>query len=218
MMLRSHGPRLFGALLATLGGLTTLATGCSRTPPEPAPTATVGESTPRTAPSVSGAQTTTTSRCIAKLPASAPPIPPPADASKCPPDPEPNQKLPVAEVTFPDAPNAPRVEVELAKTPDHVERGLMFRRSMPDDHGMLFKLDGRREHTFWMHNTCIPLDMMFIDDDGVIVGVVEGAAPLTDTTRSVGCPSVFVLEVNGGFTRKHGVAPGQKITIPFAAR
>ena len=90
----------------------------------------------------------------------------------------------------------------------------MYRRSMADDRGMLFQLDGRRDHTFWMHNTCIPLDMMFVDDDGVIVGIVEGAAPLTDTTRSVGCPSSFVLEVNGGWTRKHGVKPGQKLTLP----
>ena len=124
----------------------------------------------------------------------------------------------MAEVTFPDAPGQPRVEVELAKTTDDVEKGLMFRRSMADDHGMLFKLDGRRDHTFWMHNTCIPLDMLFLDDDGVIVGIVEGAEPITDTARSVGCPSVFVLEVNGGFTRKRGIKPGQKITIPFAAR
>ncbi len=126
--------------------------------------------------------------------------------------------MPMAEVTFPEAPSQPRVEVELAKTEHDVEKGLMFRRSMADDRGMLFKLDGRREHTFWMHNTCIPLDMLFIDDDGTIVGIVEGAAPLTDSTRTVGCPSVFVLEVNGGWTRKRGVVPGQKVTIPMVAR
>jgi uncharacterized membrane protein (UPF0127 family) len=126
--------------------------------------------------------------------------------------------MPISEVTFPDAPSSLRVEVELAKTPHDIERGLMYRRSMADDRGMLFTLDGRRDHTFWMHNTCIPLDMLFIDDDGVIVGIAEGAAPLTDTTRSVGCPSVFVLEVNAGWARKRGVKPGQKITIPFAAR
>jgi uncharacterized protein len=60
--------------------------------------------------------------------------------------------------------------------------------------------------------------MMFVDDDGVIVGIVEGAAPLTESTRSVGCPSLYVLEVNGGFARKYGVQPGQRITIPDAAR
>lgn len=124
----------------------------------------------------------------------------------------------MAEVNFPDAPSSPRVEVELAKTPHHIERGLMYRRSMPDDRGMFFTLDERRDHTFWMRNTCIPLDMLFIDDDGIIVGIVEAAAPLTETTRSVGCPSVFVLEVNAGWARRRGIKPGQKITIPFAAR
>lgn len=198
-----------------LSGLVAV-TGCNRTPPEPAPSV-QADTSPRTT-EAKARPTTAPSRCIAELPAAAPKIPPPAAPAACPPDPEPDRKLPLAEVSFPDAPNAPRIEVELAKTPPDVERGLMFRRSMADDRGMLFKLDGRREHTFWMHNTCIPLDMLFIDDDGVIVGIVEGAAPLTDTTRSVGCPSVFVLEVNGGWARKRGVAPGQKITIPFAAR
>ena len=94
----------------------------------------------------------------------------------------------------------------------------MYRRAMADDRGMLFKLDERRDHTFWMHNTCIPLDMLFVDDDGTVVGIVEGAEPLTDATRSVGCPSSYVLEVNAGWTRKNGVAPGQKITIPPSAR
>jgi len=202
---------MFGAYVVS--GLLAVV-GCSRTPPEPAPTVQVeSASRPQTT-----ASTTTTARCIAKLSEPAPKIPPPADAAQCPPDPDPDHKLPLAEVTFPEAPSSPRVEVELAKTPHDIERGLMYRRSMDDDHGMLFKLDGRREHTFWMRNTCIPLDMLFIDDDGVIVGIVEGAAPLTETTRSVGCPSVFVLEVNGGWARKRGVLPGQKITIPFSAR
>lgn len=205
--------RVIGALLTSAF---VAVSGCSRTPPEPTPTVQGDTSTHKT--TAASAQTTTTSRCIAQLPQAAPKIPPPADPAQCPADPEPDNKMPSSEVTFPDAPGSPRVEVELAKLPHDVERGLMYRRSMPDDHGMLFKLDGRREHTFWMHNTCIPLDMLFIDDDGVIVGIVEGAAPLTDTTRSVGCPSVFVLEVNGGWTRKRGVVPGQKITIPFSAR
>lgn len=190
---------------------------CSRTPPEPTPSATTSEAR-KVAPTTSGALTTTSSRCISQLPAAAPRIPSAAGSSSCPADPEPNLKLPMAEVNFPDAPSSPRVEVELAKTPHHIERGLMYRRSMPDDRGMFFTLDERRDHTFWMRNTCIPLDMLFIDDDGIIVGIVEAAAPLTETTRSVGCPSVFVLEVNAGWARRRGIKPGQKITIPFAAR
>lgn len=191
------------------------ALGCNRAPPEPAPAVHV-ESAPRTQAAKSA--TATIARCITKLAEVAPTIPPPAAPAACPPDPDPGRTLPLAEVTFPDAPSAPRVEVELATTRHDVERGLMYRRSMPPDRGMFFKLDGRREHTFWMHNTCISLDMLFIDDDGIIVGIVEGAVPLTETARSVGCPSAFVLEVNGGWARERGVLPGQKITIPFSAR
>lgn len=94
----------------------------------------------------------------------------------------------------------------------------MYRRSMPEDHGMLFRLEERREHVFWMHNTCIPLDMMFVEDDGTIVGIVEDAEPLTDSSRTVGKPSSWVLEVNGGWSQRHGVRAGQKLEIPREAR
>lgn len=127
-------------------------------------------------------------------------------------------KLPTAEVALTDAPGAPRVKVELATSEDQIRKGLMYRREMPEEAGMLFKLEGRTDHTFWMHNTCIPLDMMFVDDDGLIVGIVESAEPITDATRSVGCPSRYVLEVNAGYSRRHGVAPGQRLALPAAVR
>lgn len=127
--------------------------------------------------------------------------------------------MPTGEISFPDVNGGSlKIQAELAKTEHDVQKGLMFRRSMSDNQGMLFKLESRRDHTFWMHNTCIPLDMMFVEDDGLIVGIVEGAAPLTDDVRSCGCPSSYVLEVNGGWARKKGVKPGQRITIPFSAR
>jgi uncharacterized membrane protein (UPF0127 family) len=157
-------------------------------------------------------------RCILPLPEKAPAIPAAASPPACPPDPEPNLKLPEAQVAFPDSPDKLRVDVELAMNDHDIQRGLMYRRSMPEMRGMLFKLDERRDHTFWMHNTCIPLDMMYIDDDGVIVGIVESAKPLDESSRSVGCASSYVLEVNAGWSRKHGVAPGQRLGIPKAAR
>jgi uncharacterized membrane protein (UPF0127 family) len=126
--------------------------------------------------------------------------------------------MPHASVSFPDAASPTTLDVELALAPRDVEKGLMYRTQLADDKGMFFRLEGRRDHMFWMRNTCIPLDMMFVDDDGLIVGIVEGAAPLTESTRSVGCPSVYVLEVAGGWSRKHGVAPGQRLTVPAAAR
>lgn len=126
--------------------------------------------------------------------------------------------MPKATVSFPDAAGTPRIEVEIARTPHDIEKGLMYRRAMPDEHGMLFRLDERRDHTFWMHNTCIPLDMLFVDEDGTIVGIVESAPPLDDGTRSVGCPSTYVIEVNAGWCRRHGVKAGQRVGLPAAVR
>jgi uncharacterized membrane protein (UPF0127 family) len=105
------------------------------------------------------------------------------------------------------------VKVEIARTPDATERGLMFRTAMAEDAGMYFDLRERTEHTFWMHNTCIPLDLLFVDSDGTIVGVEEAAPALDDGPRTVGCFSDHVLEVNAGWTRRHGVTPGQKLVL-----
>ena len=212
------------SLLSSLA-ITVLFTACNRTPPEPAPAASTNAD-PIVQPRGAGALPAAIepARCITKLPSTPPPTPPPGTAAMCPVDPEPTNRMAVADVSFPDvAPGDARadllkIQVELAKSAHDVERGLMYRQKMGDDHGMLFKLDGRRDHTFWMRNTCISLDMMFIDEDGVIAGIVEGATPLNESPRSVGCPSLYVLEVNGGWSRKHGVAPGQKIVIPAAAR
>ena len=207
--------------------------GCSRTPPEPAPPASAPPNPASTTTTASagangvsasdGSMTPTVNggdagRCITPLSAKAPAIPAAASPPTCPADPEPDMKWPNAVVAFPDSPDKLRVDVELALNEHDIQRGLMYRRSMPEMRGMLFKLDERRDHTFWMHNTCIPLDIMFVDEDGLIVGIVESAKPLDDTSRSLGCSSTHVLEVNAGWARKHGVAPGQRLGIPKAAR
>lgn len=156
-------------------------------------------------------------RCLVPTPVEGPSIPHVASVEACPKDPDGIPASQSAVITFPDAPTHPKVDVELAVTEPQITRGLMYRRSMPEMHGMLFRLVERKEHIFWMHNTCMPLDMLFIDDDGTIVGIVEAATPLTDTTRTVGCPSVYVLEVNAGWIRRHGVRAGQKVGIPANA-
>jgi len=79
---------------------------------------------------------------------------------------------------------------------------------------MLFDLRVRGDHVFWMHNTCIPLDLLYVDDDGLIVGIVENAPTLDDSSRGVGCESRYVLEVNAGWCRRHGVKAGQRMAIP----
>jgi uncharacterized membrane protein (UPF0127 family) len=87
----------------------------------------------------------------------------------------------------------------------------MYRRSLPEEQGMLFEWRDESPRSFWMHNTCIPLDMMFIALDGTILGVAEEVPVLNDEPRGIPCPSAMVLEVNAGFTRSHGVKPGQRI-------
>ncbi len=106
-----------------------------------------------------------------------------------------------------------RVRVEVAKSPRELERGLMFREKLGADEGMLFVFPEPAVQAFWMKNTLIPLDMIFIDDEGTVVGIVESAEPMTTDVRSVGLPSRFVLEVNGGFAAAHGLARGDRARL-----
>ena len=101
--------------------------------------------------------------------------------------------------------------VELALTPAEQNRGLMFRQALGAAQGMLFVFDQQSVHTFWMKNTLIPLDMLFIDKDRNIVGIVENAEPQTETGRSVGKPSQYVLEIGGGLSGKLGFRAGQLV-------
>ena len=100
------------------------------------------------------------------------------------------------------------VNVELATEPDEMARGLMDRDHLAPGWGMLFVYPDEGIHTFWMKNTLIPLDMIFISSDFKIVGIVERAEPLTTKRRSVGAPSQFVLEVKGGFGQEVGIVVG----------
>jgi uncharacterized membrane protein (UPF0127 family) len=103
------------------------------------------------------------------------------------------------------------VEVELARTPEEQQRGLMFRERLAPGTGMLFLFEETTVRAFWMKNTLIPLDMIFIDADGTVVGVVERAEPLTTGPRGVGRPSRDVLEVAGGFVAEHAVRAGDRV-------
>jgi uncharacterized membrane protein (UPF0127 family) len=102
------------------------------------------------------------------------------------------------------------VRVEVARTDKERARGLMFRRDLPADRGMIFLFDDTSEHAFWMHNTLISLDMIFIGEDRAVAGVVERATPRDDSPRTVGKPSRYVVEVSGGEAAAHGVGPGTR--------
>lgn len=107
--------------------------------------------------------------------------------------------------------DAVSVRVEVAKTPAERQRGLMFRQQMDEDAGMIFLFEQPQQLAFWMHNTFIPLDMIFIRSDMTVLGVVENAEPQTDDSRQVPGVSQYVLETNAGFARKHGIAAGNLV-------
>jgi uncharacterized membrane protein (UPF0127 family) len=110
------------------------------------------------------------------------------------------------------------VRVELARTDPQREVGLMNRPKLAEDAGMLFLFDDTAERAFWMKNTLIPLDILFIDEEGRIVGIVERAEPRSERTRTVGRPSRYVLEVNGGWSAAHGVRAGDRVRFENVPR
>lgn len=103
-----------------------------------------------------------------------------------------------------------RVKVELARTPDELMRGLMYRRSLGADEGMLFLFPRAELRRFWMRNTYIPLDMVFLDSNRVVVGIEENAVPLDETSRGPDTPAQYVVEVRGGLARQHGLGIGAR--------
>jgi len=103
------------------------------------------------------------------------------------------------------------VNVEVVATEAKIERGLMYRRHLPPDAGMLFLMGREKEWSFWMRNTLIPLDMIFIAKDMTIAGIVENAEPMTEVLRNVHKPSLYVLEVNAGWAKSSGVDAGAKV-------
>ena len=106
------------------------------------------------------------------------------------------------------------IDVEVAQTDPQRMRGLMYRTELSDDEGMVFVFERPKRHRFWMKNTCLPLDMLFVDAEGVIVGIEENVPTLNENTYFVRCASKYVIEVNAGWSRRYGVKPGDVVTFP----
>ena len=103
------------------------------------------------------------------------------------------------------------VRVEIARNDAERQRGLMFRQSLEGGRGMIFLWDHPEPMKFWMKNTYIPLDMVFINADKHVIFVEENAEPLTMQTRGPDEDSQFVLEVPGGWARAHGIERGTSV-------
>ncbi|MGB7097759.1 MAG: DUF192 domain-containing protein [Xanthobacteraceae bacterium] len=104
--------------------------------------------------------------------------------------------------------------VELATNDAERSRGLMFRKELPQERGMLFDFEREQPVSFWMHNTYISLDMIFIRSDGRILRIAENTEPLSDRPIPSGGPVRAVLEVIGGTAHKLGIAPGDRVESP----
>jgi hypothetical protein len=101
--------------------------------------------------------------------------------------------------------------VEIADTNATRERGLMYRRSLAPDRGMLFDFKMAQPVGFWMRNTLIPLDMLFIGADGRIISIARNAVPLSDANIPSGGPALGVLEIRGGRAAEIDALPGDRV-------
>lgn len=106
-------------------------------------------------------------------------------------------------------------QVELATTPAEWKHGLMYRTEMATDHGMLFIFPEERMRSFWMKNTFIPLDILFLRRNGEIINISENAQPLDLTSNPSTEPALAVLEINGGICKKQGIKAGDIVHHPF---
>lgn len=104
-----------------------------------------------------------------------------------------------------------RFEVEIAVTPAEQARGLMFRKSLAPDRGMLFIYKRPQPAAYWMRNTLIPLDIIYIQADGRILSIVRNARPHDETPLPSGGPVLGVLEIAGGRAAQLGVLPGDRV-------
>jgi uncharacterized membrane protein (UPF0127 family) len=161
--------------------------------------------------STAAASAITPPACVVPLPSAAPA--PQKPAAKCPPDPGPVPTLARSTLHFKEAPGKIKLNIERALSPAEHERGLMYRTKLPENQGMLFEWPNETRRVFWMHNTCIPLDMLFIAKDGTIAGILEQVPTMNDAPRTIACSAGYVLEVNAGWCRRHGVKPGTHVTF-----
>jgi uncharacterized membrane protein (UPF0127 family) len=101
--------------------------------------------------------------------------------------------------------------VEIADSPTEQEFGLMCRKALAPDRGMLFIFPNQEPRYFWMRNTLIPLDIVYIGGDGKVVSITRSARPLDETPLPSGAPAKYVLELAGGRAAQIGLLPGDRV-------
>ena len=127
----------------------------------------------------------------------------------------PQQLLPLEELTVQTGAGSFRFEIEIADTPLERQIGLMNRKSMPLNHGMLFDFQRTRVIEMWMKNTFIPLDMVFVKADGIVTHIERNTTPHSLQIISSQQPASHVLELNAGIANQIGLKPGHKLNHPL---
>jgi len=135
----------------------------------------------------------------------------PASASAHPASAHPVSGLPVVDLTVTHLRAVPRFRVEVARTGPEQEKGLMFRTALGADEGMIFPMEAPRLASFWMKNTVIPLDILFIGFDRRVINIAVNAIPYDETPLSSARPAIAVLELRGGRAAELGIAAGDKV-------
>lgn len=121
---------------------------------------------------------------------------------------------PLEKLSFETA-GGPRVfQIEVAATAQQRQIGLMYRRSLPEDHGMLFDFGRAEEISMWMENTYVSLDMVFVSAAGVVTHIAENTEPLSTRIVSSEGPARYVVELLAGTAKKIGLKPGDKVVHP----
>jgi uncharacterized membrane protein (UPF0127 family) len=123
-----------------------------------------------------------------------------------------------SELTIVTAAGPQKFTIELALSGSQMEQGLMFRRKLPPDAGMLFDFGAPTNVTMWMKNTLIPLDMLFLDAAGRIIDIHERAVPESLDMISASAPSRYVVELNGGTAERLGIKPSDRAISPYIGK
>jgi hypothetical protein len=120
-------------------------------------------------------------------------------------------QLPTETLTIDTAKGARTFHVEIAADEDTQARGLMFRREMAPDAGMIFEFPRAQFVTFWMKDTYLPLDMVFVRADGTVASVAANAAPMSEAKIPSGEPVKAVIEINAGLAKSLDIEPGDQV-------
>lgn len=123
-----------------------------------------------------------------------------------------------SELTVMTAGGPQKFTIELALSDAQMEQGLMFRRNLALDAGMLFDFKVPTKVTMWMKNTIVPLDMLFLDEHGRIIGIHENAVPYSTDIIAAKAPARYVIELHGGTVARLGIKPGDQVTSPYFAK